>query len=243
MLSNYYVYYYLRNKDSKNGKAGTPYYVGKGKDKRITTKHSKGISIPIDKNMIVKIKENLTENAAHLIEITHIKLWGRIDIGTGILHNKTDGGDGSSGLVHTAESKNKMKLIQTEIQNTPEIKMKKSNGQKLYYTDQDNRDKKSIETKNKWESSEYRESHIESFNTIEYKQKRSNIAKSLCQNNEYKTKQKEINNSLEVKMKKSASLKIAQNRKDVKEKKSQAMKAIWAKKKSENNICISKEPK
>jgi len=35
MSSNiiYYVYFYLRSKDSQNGKAGTPYYIGKDKKK------------------------------------------------------------------------------------------------------------------------------------------------------------------------------------------------------------------
>jgi hypothetical protein len=33
-MTIYYVYAYLRTKDSKTAKAGTPYYIEKGKDKR-----------------------------------------------------------------------------------------------------------------------------------------------------------------------------------------------------------------
>lgn len=89
----YYVYYYLRSKDSKIAKAGTPYYVGKGKGTRCYDKH-KNVPTPKDKNRIVKIAENLTNYQAQQIEILHIAIYGRIDIGTGILRNRTKGGDG-----------------------------------------------------------------------------------------------------------------------------------------------------
>lgn len=40
MSSNhiYYVYAYIRSKDSDTAKAGTPYYIGKGKHKRAFSK-------------------------------------------------------------------------------------------------------------------------------------------------------------------------------------------------------------
>ena len=45
----YYVYTYLRTKDSKTAKAGTPYYIGKGKGDRAYAKH-KSVNVPIDKH-------------------------------------------------------------------------------------------------------------------------------------------------------------------------------------------------
>lgn len=40
-IYQYYVYAYLRKHDSKIAKAGTPYYIGKGRDGRAYKKHRK----------------------------------------------------------------------------------------------------------------------------------------------------------------------------------------------------------
>lgn len=108
----YYVYYYLRNQDSQSlaeGKAGTPYYVGKGKGNRAYMWHSHSIRLPKDKQFIVIIAEGLTEEEAFKIETLHIKMWGRIDLKTGILHNKTNGGDGASGIVMSQATRDKIR--------------------------------------------------------------------------------------------------------------------------------------
>lgn len=92
----FYVYAYIRNKDSKTALAGTPYYIGKGQGKRSFDAH-RGISVPKNKSRIILVETCLSEIGAFAVERYLIKWYGRQDINTGILHNKTDGGEGSSG--------------------------------------------------------------------------------------------------------------------------------------------------
>ena len=90
----YYVYAYIRSKDSKTAKAGTPYYIGKGKGKRAWSKQHR-ISIPSDSSFIVILENNLSNVGALALERRYIKWYGRVDNNTGILRNLTDGGDGT----------------------------------------------------------------------------------------------------------------------------------------------------
>ena len=110
MSSNntYYVYAYLRNKDSKTAKAGTPYYIGKGKNRRAFNEH-RDTAMPADRSMIIFLETNLTELGAFALERRMIRWYGRKDNDTGILNNRTDGGDGISGHKFSDEAKQKLR--------------------------------------------------------------------------------------------------------------------------------------
>jgi hypothetical protein len=97
--NTYYVYQYLRED-------GTPYYIGKGKDGRAYSKNRRATIPPIER--IELVKENMTEDDALAYEIELIAKYGRKDIGTGILRNLTDGGEGTSGRVYTDATRHKM---------------------------------------------------------------------------------------------------------------------------------------
>ena len=98
---HYYTYAYLREDR-------TPYYIGKGKSDRAYTRDRRQFKPPKDKSRIIYLKQNLTEEEAFKHEIYMITILGRKDLGTGILRNKTNGGEGASGLIHSDETKRKM---------------------------------------------------------------------------------------------------------------------------------------
>ena len=93
MQKSYYVYAYLRATDSSIGKAGTPYYIGKGTYNRCLDKRHY-CSLPKDPSLIVILESNLTEIGAFALERRLIRWFGRVDKETGILRNLTDGGPG-----------------------------------------------------------------------------------------------------------------------------------------------------
>ena len=86
MDRSYYVYAYLRESDD------TPYYIGKGKGRRMLDKHN--VSVPKDHTKIILLHQDCSNEEAIDYEKSYIKLYGRKDIGNGILHNQTDGGEG-----------------------------------------------------------------------------------------------------------------------------------------------------
>ena len=100
----YYVYAYIRNKESFTAKAGTPYYIGKGKGGRAWQKHRSNIPVPDDR-YVVLLETGLTEIGALAIERRMIQWYGRKNNKTGILINLTDGGDGASGAIRSQKFK------------------------------------------------------------------------------------------------------------------------------------------
>lgn len=95
MKKIFYTYAYLRSKTSRTAEAGTPYYIGKGHGNRAYGHHRR-TPVPKDKSKIIILKENLSEQEAFAYEKEMIKFYGRKDLGTGILMNWTDGGEGTS---------------------------------------------------------------------------------------------------------------------------------------------------
>ena len=116
-MNIYYVYQYVRED-------GTPYYIGKGKKGRAYSKNH-AINLPKNELSIHILHENLSEKDAHELEIYLISKYGRKDIGTGILRNKTDGGEGVSGYVVTEETKHKISKARKGIPGKPKTEEEK----------------------------------------------------------------------------------------------------------------------
>ena len=142
--NRFYTYAYLREDR-------TPYYVGKGSGNRIKYRQRSDIKPPKDKSRIIFLKQNLTEEEAFKHEKYMIVVFGRKNLGTGILHNKTDGGDGSSGAVRSEYHRrkitqsNKTRTISTETKRKQSNSNKGKNKGKKWWNDGCGNSKMSVE--------------------------------------------------------------------------------------------------
>ena len=97
----FYTYLWLRED-------GTPYYVGKGKGNRSHQggeRHS--VNRPVEFERII-IQDCSTEVDAFEVEKFLITYYGRLDLGTGCLRNRTDGGEGAAGAIRSEATRNKL---------------------------------------------------------------------------------------------------------------------------------------
>jgi hypothetical protein len=154
-MNEYYTYAYLREDR-------TPYYIGKGKKYRAYQKR-KSLNIP-PKDRILILKSNLTEEEAFKHEIYMIAVFGRKDLGTGILHNKTSGGEGTSGLDNSGEKNGFYQKSHTEI-----TKLKISKAKKGTKFPDELKPKVSKRSEEMWKNG--------IFSTQEF---RDTLSKSLC---------------------------------------------------------------
>ena len=147
--NRFYTYAYLREDR-------TPYYIGKGQGDRVYSRSRCDIKPPKDKSRIIYLKQNLTEAEAFKHEIYMIAVFGRIDLGTGILHNRTDGGEGASGRVIGKEQREKMSETMKGRTHSEESKRKMSESLKGKTLSEEHKRKLSVIGKGKTFSEETR---------------------------------------------------------------------------------------
>lgn len=128
--ANFYVYLMFRLD-------GRPCYVGKGKGARWRHHGKYGRNRHL-LNIIkqaraqgqelhrVKVRENMSEAEAFMLEKELIAFYGREDIDTGILVNLTDGGDGPAGYKMPPELRAHHSAIKRGLKQTPESNAKRS---------------------------------------------------------------------------------------------------------------------
>ena len=222
----FYVYVYY---DPRPLKLNQPVYVGKGTGDRDISHWSRGSHNKPFQDFISHLKqrglvatsqrvfETANEEEAFTKEIELIELYGRRDIKTGTLFNRTDGGEGASGYIKNISEKEvdrkgalnnwqkpeyRAKVIAAQIaaQNTPEALSIKSENSKALWQQQPDKMAAGIKT---------------ARSTKESKAKTSAQAKAQWADPEYAARQTANNQEIA-------------NRVEVKAAKAAAAKALWA---------------
>jgi hypothetical protein len=224
----FYVYVYRDPRPSKNNQ---PVYVGKGTGDRDLSHWSRGSHNKPFQDFISHLKqrglvatcqrvfETGDETEAFTKEVELIALYGRRNLKTGTLFNLTDGGEGGSGMIRTAEHKAVDSRFSTEHWQDPVYRAKVVAAQTTAQGTPEARAKKSVSSTEAWANPEVRTKRQKGIakarNTDTSKAKTSAQAKAQWSNPEYAAKQTANNQEIA-------------NRAEVKAAKAVAAKALWA---------------
>ena len=123
------VYEHLRNDTNEVFYVGIGVEEGRAYVKSGRTPHWKNIVNKVGYTVNI-IYKDIEHDEAKKIETLLIEKYGRKDLGTGNLVNLTDGGDGSLGVIHSEEAKQKMSEALKGRTHSEEAKQKISEGNK-----------------------------------------------------------------------------------------------------------------
>lgn len=121
----FYTYLWLRED-------GTPYYAGKGHGRRAFVMQGHCVRPPKDAERILT-QEFPSEEAAFAAEKFLIDFYGRVNNGTGCLRNRTDGGEGPVGMIHSSETKRIMSLRKKGIPKSAKTRKNMTAAQRLRF--------------------------------------------------------------------------------------------------------------
>jgi len=220
----FYVYVY---RDPRPLKLNQPVYVGKGTGDRDLSHWSKGShNKPLQDFLshlrsrglvspVERVFETDNEQEAFAKEMQLIDLYGRRDLKTGTLFNRTDGGEGPSGYKRTEEQKRVDGVHTLKHWEDPAYRVKVVFAQKAVQSTPEARANKSLASLKTWQDTEVRskrEAGIRAGRSTEAsKAKTSAQAKGQWADPNYAASQtannKEIANRPEVKAAKAAALK------------------------------------
>lgn len=224
----FYVYVY---RDPRPTKGNQPVYVGKGTGDRDISHWAKGSHNKPFQDFLSHLKkrglvavcqrvfETENEQEAFAKERELITLYGRRDTGTGLLFNRTDGGEGAAGAIRTEEEKAVTGRFSKEHWQDPEYRAKVVAAQQAVQSTPEAKAIKSVNSKETWQKPEVRNKRKAGIkkgrSTDESKAKTRAQAKAQWANPDYAAMQ-------------AANNKEIANREEVKAAKKAAAKALWA---------------